>query len=242
VSAEVEISRPAAGVALLRLNAPERRNALTGDFAREIVAALRRLDGDESLAAVVLSGGEEAFCAGAHRSVLDGAATGEAEALADLASIYEIFETLRAMETPTLAAVCGPAVGAGLNVALACDVRLFAADAYLRSMFVANSIHPAGGHLRMLVELGGRQVAAALAVFDRPFSGTEAVAAGLGLGPFAAPEVEAEALRMAGRPAGQPALARLIKASLATVAELEVEAAADFEAAAQRDSLRNRAG
>jgi enoyl-CoA hydratase len=240
VSAEVEVSTPAAGIGLLRLCAPGRRNALTGDFAREIVTGLRRLDEDDSLAAVIVSGGEDAFCAGAHRAVLDGAAAGEDQALADLASIYAVFETLRGMRTPTVAAVCGPAVGAGLNLALACDVRLLAGDAYLRSMFVANSIHPAGGHLRMLEELAGRQLTTAMAVFDRPISGAEGAAAGLGLGPFEATQVEAEAVRMAEGPAGLPELARSIKASLAKVGELDVEAAAELEGTAQRDSLRNR--
>jgi enoyl-CoA hydratase len=240
VSTEVEVSIPAAGIGLLRLRATERRNALTGDFAREIVAGLRRLGEDDSLAAVIVSGGEDAFCAGAHRGVLDGAAAGEEQALADLASVYEIFETLRGLRTPTVAAVCGPAVGAGFNLALACDVRLLAGDAYLRSMFVANSIHPAGGHLRMLEELAGRQLAIAMAVFDHPISGAEGAAAGLGLGPFEAAQVEAEAVRLVEPPAHLPDLARSIKASLAKVVELDVEAAADLEGSAQRDSLRNR--
>lgn len=240
MSAEVEVSLPAAGVGLLRLCAAERRNALTGDSAREIVAGLRRLDAEDSLAAVIVSGGEDAFCAGAHRAVLDGAAAEDEDALVDLASIYEIFVTLRGMRTPTVAAVCGPAVGAGFNLALACDVRLLASDAYLRSMFVANSIHPAGGHLHMLEELAGRQLTTAMAVFDRPVSGAEGVVAGLGLGPFEAARVEAEALKMAERPATLPDLARSIKASLAKVGDLEVEAAAELEGDAQRGSLRNR--
>jgi enoyl-CoA hydratase len=228
------------GVGLLRLCATERRNALTGNFAREIVAGLRRLGNDDSLAAVIVSGGEDAFCAGAHRAVLDGAAGADEQALVDLASVYEIFETLRGMRTPSVAAVCGPAVGAGFNLALACDVRLLAGDAYLRSMFVANSIHPAGGHLRMLEELGGRQLTIAMAVFDRPLSGAEGAAAGLGLGPFAAAQVESEAVKMAERAAHLPDLARSIKASLAKVVALDVEAAAELEGVAQRDSLRNR--
>jgi enoyl-CoA hydratase len=239
-SAEVEVSTPTAGIALLRLRAPGRRNALTGDFARAIVAALRGLDEDEELAAVIVSGGEDSFCAGAHRAVLDGAAKEEAGALADLASIYEVFVTLRAMRVPTVAAVCGPAVGAGLNLALACDIRMLAGDAYLRSMFLANSIHPAGGHLRMLAPLVGHELATAMAVFDRPLSGAEGAAAGLGLGPFAAARVEDEALAMVERAAAQPTLARSIKASMPVVAGLDVEAAADFEAAAQRSSLKGR--
>jgi enoyl-CoA hydratase len=240
VTAEVEVSRPTAGIALLRLRAPERRNALTGGFARAIVAALRGLDEDETLAAVVVSGGEDAFCAGAHRAVLDGAAQGEEGALADLASIYEVFVSLRAMKAPTVAAVCGPAVGAGLNLALACDIRMLAGDAYLRSMFLANSIHPAGGHLRMLAPLVGHELATAMAVFDRPVTGAEGAAAGLGLGPFAAAEVETEVLAMVERAAAKPALARSIKASMPAVAELDVEVAAEFEAKAQRSSLKGR--
>lgn len=232
---EVQVSRPEPGVALVRLAAPDRRNALTGAMARELTAALRELDADDSVGAVVISGGEEAFCAGAHRSVLAGA--GQGGDRADLEAIYEIFATQRALAVPTVASVCGPAVGAGLNVALACDARLVGANAYLRSMFVANSIHPAGGHLRMLADLGGRSLAVRMASFDRPLDADAAVAAGLASGPYDPAAAEGEAVRFAALAGEAPRLARSIKGSVDLIGLLPMEEAAAREAQAQAESL-----
>lgn len=242
VSPELHVSVPEPGIGLLRLDAAERKNALDGGLARAIVAALRELDADPGLGALVIGGGAEAFCAGADRALLAAAGEGDEEARADLLSVYEIFSTLRALELPSVAAVCGPAVGAGLNLALACDVRLVAADAYLRSMFLANSIHPAGGHLEMLRRLGSASLAIRFAAFDRPLDGGEAVAAGIALGPYPAAEVEAEAIRFAALAAAQPALSRAVKRSVAAVAALDPEAAAAYEAGEQAASLRAKAG
>lgn len=235
---EVRVSVPEPGIGLIRLEAPERKNALTGALARSLIDALHDMDTNPEIGALVLGGGEEAFCAGADRAVLAAAGAGDEEAERDLLSIYEIFSTLRGLALPTVAAVCGPAVGAGLNIALACDVRIVAADAYLRSMFLANSIHPAGGHLQMLRELGSASLAIRLAAFDGPLDGDAAVAAGIALGPWPAAEVEPEAVRFAGMAAAQPALARAVKRSVAAVAGLEPEAAAAYEAEAQAESLR----
>ncbi len=65
--AEVRIEREHEALALIRLMAPERRNALTGDMAREMYAALAEIDADDNVGAIVISGGEDAFSAGAHR-------------------------------------------------------------------------------------------------------------------------------------------------------------------------------
>lgn len=240
MSGEIDTTRPVEGLALLRLCAPERKNAFTGELARELTAELRRLDDDPDIGAIVLSGGPEAFCAGAHRELLRDAGRGDAAALSDLQAVYGVFSTLWDLTLPTVAAVCGAAVGAGLNLALACDVRMLGDNAYLRSMFVANSIHPAGGNLRMLVELGGRELATLMSVLDRPLRGAEAAAAGLGLGPFPAADLEQEALSLAAGAAANPGLSRRMMASLEAVAELPLEMAAALEAKAQEETLRAR--
>lgn len=239
VTSEVQIFTPEPGIGLIRLDAPARKNALTGSMARELVDALRKVDADPEIGALVLGGGEEAFCAGADRAVL-AAAGKDDDARRDLRSIYEIFETLRQLEVPTVAAVCGPAVGAGLNIALACDVRLVGSNAYLRSMFIANSIHPAGGHLQMLQQLGSNSLAIRLAAFDRPLDAAAAVAAGIAIGPYEPAAVESEAIRFAALAAAQPGLAREIKRSVAVVAGLDAAGAADYEAEAQAASLRSK--
>jgi enoyl-CoA hydratase len=240
-SSEVSISRPIEGIGLIRLDAVERKNALNGPMAREITAAVRALDSDPDIGAIVVSGGPEAFCAGADRALLAAAGAGEEAARADLLSVYEIFTALREARAPTLASVCGPAVGAGFNLALACDVRIVGRNAYLRSMFLANSIEPAGGHVRMVLDLGGSELATRLAVFDQPVRGEDAVAAGLAALATDPAEAEERAIGFAKLAAAQPQLSRSIKQSIATVAPLDMAAAEAHEAAAQAAALRRKA-
>ncbi|MDQ6779060.1 MAG: enoyl-CoA hydratase-related protein [Actinomycetota bacterium] len=236
---EILIDHPEGGIAILRLNATGRKNALTGSMALALIEACKQLDADPNVGAVVITGGADAFCAGAHRDLLTAAGTREdSNATSDLESIYQAFSTVRALEVPTIASICGPAVGAGLNLALACDVRIVGRNAYLRSMFVANDIHPAGGHLRMLLEIGGPSLAVRLAVFDQPLDAEAAVASGLAIGPVAPEDAERQAARLARHAGAKPRLARWIRRSLARSTDLAVDDAATLEAEAQLLSLR----
>ena len=226
------------GVALIRLDAPERKNALVGEMARDLVHAVTEADDDPRVGAIVISGGPHAFCAGAHRGLLAAAANEDPNASDDLEAVYRIFATVRDTDVPTIAAIAGPAVGAGLNLALACGLRVVGESAYLRSMFLANDIHPAGGHLRMLRDVGGRALAVRMAVLDEPLDAAAAVAAGVALGPYPDAELEDEAVRLARLVASKPALARWINRSVREVANLDDAGAARHEADAQRVSLR----
>lgn len=228
------------GVALIRLRAPERKNALVGEMARDLISALTEADGDPRVGAIVISGGTDAFCAGAHRGLLAAVAAGDPQADDDIETVYRIFATVRNTDAPTIAAIAGPAVGAGLNLALACGLRLVGESAYLRSMFLANDIHPAGGHLRMLRDLGGRALAVHMAVLDEPLDAAAAVAAGVALGPYPDDQLEAEAVRLARRVAAKPTLARWINRSVRGVANLDDADGARHEADAQHLSLRQR--
>ncbi len=238
---EIEVSTPEPGIGLVRLHASDRRNALTGDMARELIAALGALDGDPTVGGIVISGGEEAFCAGAHRAVLASAEEGDdVAAQRDLLSVYQVFETLRALQAPTVASVCGPAVGAGFNLALACDAMLVGENAHLRSMFLANSIHPAGGHLRMLFDVGGQSLAVRMAALDQPLDARGALVAGLAAAIHDPQQTEAEAVRFVALAAKQPGLARAIKRSARAAGTLDMQAAAEWEGAAQIETLRKR--
>jgi enoyl-CoA hydratase len=227
------------GMKIVRLDAADRKNALTGDSARGMREALARVDADETVAVVIITGGP-AFCAGAHRDLLDGVAAGESWAMRDIADVYGIFTDMRAMQVPTIAAVRGPAVGAGLNIALAADVRVVAENAYLRSMFVANQIHPGGGHLRMLSDIGGPEVAYLMGVLDQRLTGAEFVAAGLASTSVDDGEVESTAIDLARAVAAEPVLGRLIKKSLQETATGEVEDASRLEGQRQQGTLRAR--
>ena len=199
------------GVALVTLDAPRRRNALTVEMAHELAQAAERAEADETVGALVVTGGEH-FCAGAHRSVLldTGADPVQDEAYRNLETVYAAFTRVGEVGVPTLAAVRGAAVGAGMNLALACDLRIVAHDARLLPGFVQINIHPGGGHFTLLERAAGREAAAAMGMFGEEIDGDRAVQLGMAWAAHAAPQVLPEALRLAERVAGDPALARRV--------------------------------
>jgi enoyl-CoA hydratase len=155
------------GVATLTLNNPDERNTLTGPMVEEIVAAMDTIETDESIGALVVTGAPPAFCAGARA---DGSSLG---------NVYEGFLRIARSPLPTLAAVNGAAVGAGMNLALGCDVRIAARRARFDTRFLQIGLHPGGGHTWMLRRIVGPQVAMAAVVFGEVFDGAEAERVGL---------------------------------------------------------------
>jgi enoyl-CoA hydratase len=161
------------GVATLTLNNPGERNTLTAPMVEEIVAAMEDVEADDSIGAVVVTGAPPAFCAGANLGNL-----AEADG-SSLGSIYEGFLRIARSPLPTLAAVNGAAVGAGMNLALGCDVRLAARRAKFDTRFLQIGLHPGGGHTWMLRRIAGPQVAMAAVVFGEVMDGDEAARVGL---------------------------------------------------------------
>src|SRR3712207_2213518 len=166
----VEISRAdgatdGPAVATLTLNNPQERNTLTAPMVAEIIAAMDDIEADASVGAVIVTGAAPAFCAGANLGNL-------AEATEDsLGSIYEGFLRIARSPLPTLAAVNGAAVGAGMNLALGCDVRVAARRARFDTRFLQIGIHPGGGHTWMLRRIAGPQTTVATVVFGEVMDG-----------------------------------------------------------------------
>ena len=161
------------GVATLTLNNPDERNTMTAPMVEAIVAAMDTVEADESVGAVVVTGAGSAFCAGANLGNLQ-TATRES-----LGTIYEGFLRIARSPLPTLAAVNGPAVGAGMNLALGCDVRLAATRARFDTRFLQIGLHPGGGHTWMQRRIVGPQAAMAAVVFGQVLDGPEAERVGL---------------------------------------------------------------
>jgi len=235
------------GLATLTLAAPDRRNALTPVMAGELVAACEAIDEDASVGAVVVCGEGPVFCAGADRATLLGAGGDPAEEAAyrDLGAVYSAFTRVGELEPPTIAAVRGPAVGAGVNLALATDLRVMAVDARLVAGFTALGIHPGGGHFTLAARVGGRESAAALGLFGQEVSGARAVELGLAWEAVPTEDVEARATEIADAVAHDPELSRRAARSM----RLELgppgvswPVALEAERAAQMWSLRRRAG
>src|SRR5690606_23041327 len=147
------------GVAVVTLDAPDRRNAFDLVMCRETAALFDALEADDTVHAVVITGAGTAFCAGADLSHL-----GESQR-EGLLAIYEGFLRVARCPLPTIAAVNGPAVGAGMNLALACDVRLAGESARFDTRFLQLGIHPGGGHTWMMRNVVDPQAHAELLTF-----------------------------------------------------------------------------
>jgi enoyl-CoA hydratase len=185
-------------VATLTLNNPSERNTLTAPMVAEIVAAMDAVEGDPGVGAVVVTGAAPAFCAGANLGNL-------AESTKDsLGGIYEGFLRVARSPLPTLAAVNGAAVGAGMNLALGCDVRLAARRARFDTRFLQIGIHPGGGHTWMLRRITGPQATFATVVFGEVMDGTEAERVGLVHRCYDDDQLLAAAHEMAARAAAAP--------------------------------------
>lgn len=166
-------------VAVLTLDDPARRNALSPTMVDEIVATLEQLRADESVGALVVTGAGRAFCSGADLGNLVALTDAEGGDPTDVRAIYEGFLAFRESPLPTIAAVNGPAVGAGFNLALACDVRIVSPAARFDTRFATIGLHPGGGHTWLLERLGGPQVAAAMCLFGERVTGERAEQLGI---------------------------------------------------------------
>ena len=233
------------GVATITLAAPGRRNALTVAMARELIDAARTAGHDPAVGAVVVRGEGGHFCAGAHRDVLAAAEKDPVGAgpYEDLGTLYESFATVGKLGVPVIAAVRGSAVGAGVNLLLAADVRVIARDARILAGFTAIGLHPGGGHLLLAATAMGRQGAAALALLGQEMDGEAAYRAGLAWECVDDAEVDGRALALASGAATDPELTRRITASFRRTvppSPNDWEVALEAERASQLWSLRRR--
>jgi enoyl-CoA hydratase len=209
------------GVAVVTLDAPARRNALTLGLVDEIGAAFDAIESDPDVGAVVVTGAPPAFCAGADLSHLGSSQR------QGLSHIYEGFLRVGRSTLPTIAAVNGAAVGAGVNLALACDVILAGESARFDTRFIDLGLHPGGGHTWMLQRRIGSQAAAALVLFGRTLDGRQAERAGLAWSCVPDGELLPLALEMASAAAGAPRdLVERIKQTMRDVTQLTDQAAA----------------
>jgi enoyl-CoA hydratase len=213
------------GIGIVTLAAPARRNAFDLAMCDEVLAIVDALEADPSVGALVVTGEGTAFCAGADLSHLGGAHGGSHRD--GLLAVYEGFLRFARSPLPTIAAVNGPAVGAGMNLALACDVRLAADSARFDTRFLQLGIHPGGGHTWMMRNVVGPQVTAATVLFGEVLSGAEAERVGLAWRCVPDDALRATALELAGRAASAPReLVERIKASIGDMGSITSHAEA----------------
>lgn len=179
----LEHSEEAPGTVTLTLNRPDALNAMTPAMGDEIVRAVEELRSDGSVRALIVTGAGKAFCAGGDLQMLArdaGVAAAEGPSMgATPREFYDRFLSLRKLPFPTVAAINGTAVGAGLCLALACDLRVAAARATMGMTFVKIGIHPGMGATFLLPSIVGTAVAAELFFTGRTIDAAEALRLGL---------------------------------------------------------------
>jgi enoyl-CoA hydratase len=222
-------------VAVVTVSDPAKRNAMALDLAEQLVAAIADAEADESVGALVITGQEPGFCAGADLGQLgDSKEDG-------LRAIYAGFLAVAHCTLPTVAAVNGAAVGAGMNLALACDLRIAGPRARFDSRFMQLGLHPGGGYTWMAQRALGRQGAYAVTLFGEILGAEEAERAGLVW--RSVPDALETAVELAARAADGPRdLVRTTKRTLVVSAGLDTQSdAVEVEIRSQVASLESPA-
>jgi polyketide biosynthesis enoyl-CoA hydratase PksI len=211
MSLRVNITRVDEGVARLHMDDPGQQNRLTDGLVEELMACLRTLAADTSLRAVVLTGRKEVFCGGGTFEMLQKVSSGDMNA-------KDILLPARLIEfpVPIIAAVEGHAVGAGLAVALYCDIAVASANARYSANFTSMGFTPGLGVTSLLPALVGHGFASEMMMTAKFYKGSELRGRGLFTHVVPAAEVLALAVDIAQRIAERPRhVLTMLKAELA---------------------------
>jgi 2-(1,2-epoxy-1,2-dihydrophenyl)acetyl-CoA isomerase len=222
------------GVGLIRLNRPEKMNAIGAVTRRQLGDAIKQVERDESVRAVVLTGSGRAFCSGADVTEM-AQADGGMRTPEDVGNVLRneympMLTRLRTMPKPVIAAMNGPAVGIGASYALACDIRIATPEAYILEAFVNIGLAPDGGVSWLLPRLAGTGVAYEMFFTGKPLSATDAHRLGVINRLVAADKLEAEVRELASHLAAQPRQAMAAaKRAVNHALESSYEEALEFE-------------
>ena len=232
------------GVAVLTVDSPEVKNGLSPEMGLQLAELCDQIDADPALGAAVVRGANGTFCSGAdRRRWTAGADQAEDKTYKELGAVYTAFKRVGTLQVPTIAAVRGAAVGAGINLALSTDLRIVSDSARLLAGFLRIGLHPGGGYFTISSRTAGREATAAMGLFSEEIDGVRAAEIGLAWKAVPDEQVEDFALELAGRAAKDPELAREAARSFRTEAGppgIGWDAALHFERATQMWSQRRR--
>jgi 2-(1,2-epoxy-1,2-dihydrophenyl)acetyl-CoA isomerase len=225
------------GVATLRMNNPERLNVLSAVMTGELVGTLSEMAGDETVRAIVLTGEGRAFSAGADLSALQGPyLAGERPKLSPILKdgYNKLIPLLAETPKPVIAAVNGVAAGAGVSLALACDLRIASEAASFTTAFVKIGLIPDSGSTYLLPRTVGMAKALELALLSEKLDAAAAERAGLVTRVVPADSLMTEAHDLAARLADMPTVAiGLTKQAFIAASRLSLAEAMDREAEVQ---------
>ncbi|MDB5829661.1 MAG: enoyl-CoA hydratase [Variovorax sp.] len=232
------------GIVTLTMNAPEVRNALTGNSAvEEFVAVARRIATDESVRVVILTGAGTVFSSGGNvkdmRRFFDDALTPSAIREEYRNGIQRLALAVYHLDVPTIAAVNGPAIGAGCDLACLCDMRIAARSASFAESFIKVGIIPGDGGAWLLPRVVGRSRAAEMSFTGEAIDAQEALDCGLVSRVVADAELMATAQDLARRIAANPGptlrmTKRLLREGENTRLESLLELSAGYQALAHK--------
>ncbi len=238
---QVRIEREGAIVTFV-LDDEKRKNAMSPELGDALERAVREVAADGTVRAVVLTGAGDAFSAGGDLSMLERLRTVDTEeARAFMRRFYARYLSVLDLEVPVVAAVRGAAIGAGLCVALACDLCIVDEDAKLALNFVALGLYPGMGATYFAPRRAGAERAAELLMTGRRFDGRAAVRMGLALEAVPSAEVLGRARSLAtsmgdGAPLVVRALVRRLRPDPKALADaLDAEAREQAKSYASRD-------
>jgi len=231
----VDVRLASAGVALVTLNLPKLRNAMTTELTSAWTVAMDKIAGDRSLRAVVVTGEGSAFCSGADLSWLDQGNLNDntPDRLRDkMLPFYRAWLAPQQIPVPVVAAVNGPAVGAGLCLALACDLRYASPSATFSAPFTQLGTHGGMAASWLLPEAVGMPRAREMLYTGRVVGAEEALAWGL-ISEIADDVVDCAVEAAASVARAAPIATRLTKAGLSQGSRGGFELALQWEALAQ---------
>ena len=227
------------GVVLLTLDNPDQRNAMTPAMTEAWRTAVAAIAGDPAVRAVVVTGSGSAFCSGGDPRWIAGEPDAPVHALRTrMMAFYRSWLSIRDLEVPTIAAVNGPAVGAGLCLALACDLRYAATSARMSVPFVRLGMHAGMAATYTLPTVVGAARARELLLTGRTVDADEALRIGLVSRVSPDDTLLADVLDVAAQVAATaPVASRLTKVALRDGGHADFDRALHWEALAQPVTL-----
>jgi 2-(1,2-epoxy-1,2-dihydrophenyl)acetyl-CoA isomerase len=221
------------GVGWIRLNRPEKMNAIGTLTRRQLADAIKQAERDDAVRVVVLTGSGRAFCSGADVTEMIG--DGEMHTPEEVGNVLRneympMLVRLRTMAKPVIAAMNGPAVGIGASYALACDIRIATPEAYLLEAFINIGLAPDGGVSWLLPRLAGTGVAYEMFFTGKPLSAADAHRLGVVNRVVPQERFEEEVRELAAQIASQPRQAlAAAKRAVNHALESNYEDALEFE-------------
>jgi enoyl-CoA hydratase/carnithine racemase len=235
----LRLSRPSDGVALLTLDNPEQRNAMSGPMTEAWVQTVAELKRDRSVRCVVVTGEGSAFCSGGDPRWIASEPDAPVHQLRErMLGFYRAWLSVRELEVPIIAAVNGAAVGAGLCLALACDIRYASTSARMSLPFVKLGMHAGMAATYTLPNVVGEAHARDLLLTGRMVGAEEALRMGMVSSVTPDEDFQEAVLDIAaGIAATAPVASRLTKIAMRDGGHADFETCIDWEALAQPVTL-----